>query len=61
MTESQRTQKVATFCMDMINKYTSNQDNRVVHVCHKKEITELAKIEFPTNWKTIVKILYFGY
>jgi hypothetical protein len=61
MNESQRTQKVATFCMEMINKYTSTQDNRVVHVCHKQAITELAKIEFPTNWKTIVQILFFGY
>jgi hypothetical protein len=29
MTESQRTQKVASFCMEMINKYTAEQDTEL--------------------------------
>ena len=61
MTESQRTQKVASFCMEMINKYTSEQDNRVIHLKYKPEITELAMIQFPNNWNNIVKMLFFGY
>lgn len=61
MTESQRTQKVASFCMEMINKYTAEQDNRVIHQKYKTEITELAMINFPNNWNVIVRILFFVY
>ena len=61
MTESQRTEIVASFCMEMINKYTSEQDNRVIHQKYKKEITELAMIQFPNNWNSIVRILFFVY
>lgn len=57
MTESQRTEIVASFCMEMIQKYTAEQDNRVIHLKYKQEITELAKINFPNNWNSIVKML----
>lgn len=61
MTELKRTEKISSFCGNMIKQFTTEQNNRIIHIEYKEEITKLAKTEFPKNWKNIVKILFFGY